>query len=115
MVEEEYQIRRGMLLWLLTAASISEVVRAPRAEVSQGIWMIPPERTKKSLAHRIALGPWGRSLTEVNSERVFSSSRVDGPQTYGWYNARDRVKARMTALAAYSVDLVSSRLTFRMR
>jgi integrase len=68
LVDEQRFVQRGMLLWLLTAARISEVVRAKSAETVDGVWTIPSPRAKNSSAHRIALGPWGRSLIARMSE-----------------------------------------------
>jgi hypothetical protein len=97
--------QRGMLLWLLTAARISEVIFARSEEYSDGVWTIPASRVKNSRAHRIALGPWGRSLMRSNSEWVFPSTRIDGPRLpCGWYKARTRVLARMTEFAGRPVE-----------
>jgi integrase len=94
-----------MLLWLLTAARISEVIFARSEEYSDGVWTIPADRVKNSRAHRIALGPWGQSLIRTNSEWVFPSTRIDGPRLpCGWYKARPRVLARMTAFAGRPVE-----------
>ena len=68
--------QRGMLLWLLTAARISEVIFARSVEYSDGVWTIPANRAKNSRAHRIALGSWGQSLIRTNSEWVFPSARA---------------------------------------
>jgi hypothetical protein len=59
LVHEERDFQRGMLLWLLSAARISEVARATRDEVVGGVWIIPAARAKNSFAHSIALGPRG--------------------------------------------------------
>jgi integrase len=100
LVDEERDYRRGMLLWLLSAARLSELVRAPSCEVVDGVWTIASERTKNSVEHRIALGPWGQRLMQSDSEWVFPSPRGDGPRsTTPWYKARDRVHRRMEALA----------------
>lgn len=99
LVEEDAHFRRGMLLWLLTAARIAEVSRARTEEIVAGVWTIPSERTKNSVEHRIALGPWGLALIKSDSEWVFPAERVDGPRKSGWYKARDRVKKRMEELA----------------
>lgn len=56
--EEERNLQRGMLLWLLTSARLAEVIRARSTEVVDGIWTIPASRSKNSVEHRIALGPW---------------------------------------------------------
>lgn len=105
-VEEERDFRRGMLLWLLTAARISEVGQAKRTELVNGIWTIPPDRAKNSSAHAIALGPWGRSLMSTDSEWVFPAvKKNDRPRNRSvWYKARDRVLARMSKLAGKPIE-----------
>lgn len=105
LVEEERWVQRGMLLWLLTAARISEVARAKTAENANGVWTIPDVRSKNSVAHSIALGPWGRSLFASNHEWVFPAERIDGPRNNSvWYKARDRVLARMTVIAGHPIE-----------
>lgn len=104
LVHEERDFRRGMLLWLLTAARFSEVVRARRSEIVNGVWTIPAERAKNSNAHVVALGPWGRHLMQSNSQWIFPAERIDGPRIAGWYKARDRVRVRMEALAGHPVE-----------
>lgn len=101
---EERDFRRGLLLLLLTAARLSEVTQARSEEVVEGIWTIPAGRTKNSSAHRIALGPWGQRLMHSNNEWVFPAELVEGPRTQGWYEARDRVRARMSEIAGYAVE-----------
>lgn len=102
--EEERDFRRGMILWLLTAARISEVVRAPSSEVVAGIWTIAADRAKSGCAHSIALGPWAQRLMQTNGVWIFPAERVEGPRTTGWYKARDRVKERMEALAGRPIE-----------
>ncbi|MFS2110971.1 tyrosine-type recombinase/integrase [Sphingomonas sp. Sphisp140] len=102
--QEECDLRRGMILWLLTAARISEVVRARADEVVDGVWTVPASRAKNSMAHRIALGPWGQRLMRTNNEWVFPAERVDGPRRSGWYKARDRVHDRMEKLAGRKLE-----------
>lgn len=105
LVDEQPDFRRGMLLWLLTAARISEVGRARSEELVGDVWTIPPSRSKNSIAHSIALGPWGRSLMLSNHEWVFPAETIDGPRNRSvWYKARDRVRARMSKLAGYSIE-----------
>jgi hypothetical protein len=97
-VQEERDFRRGMLLWLLTAARISEVAQAKSEELVGSTWTIPPDRVKNSSAHTIQLGPWGRSLMATNTEWVFPAVIKEGPRNNSvWYKARDRVLARMPA------------------
>ncbi len=100
LVDESRLYQRGMLLWLLTAARISEVILARADEVVGNVWTIPPDRAKNAHAHRIPLGPWGQTLVRTSSEWLFPSDRVDGPRgKRGWYNARTRVLDRMSLLA----------------
>lgn len=105
LVDEERWAQRGMLLWLLTAARISEVAQARTAENVNGVWTIPAARSKNSVAHSIALGPWGRSLFASNHEWVFPAERIDGPRNSSvWYKARDRVLARMAVIAGQPIE-----------
>lgn len=97
--------QRGMLLLLLTAARISEVIFARRAEYREGVWTIPQGRTKNGRSHRIALGPWGQSLMRTNGTWMFPSDRVDGPRApCGWYKARNRVLKRMSWFAGRTIE-----------
>ncbi len=105
LVDEPRHFQRGMLLWLLTAARISEVVRARSDEVVDGVWTIPGVRVKNSIPHSIALGPWGRSLIRSDDEWVFPAPRTNGPRNNSvWYKARDRVLARMMKLSGQSIE-----------
>lgn len=101
LTEEERFVQRGMLLWLLTAARLSEVVQARSQELFEGVWTIPAERTKNSVEHRIALGPWGQQLMASQGRWAFPSPKDQNrPRSYAqWYKARDRVHRRMEALA----------------
>lgn len=105
LVEEEECYQRGMLLWLLTAARRSEVAQARSEEMVDGLWTIPAERTKNSMEHRIALGPWGQQLMRSDGEWVFPSPKCpDTPLSLAqWYKARDRVHRRMENLAGRSL------------
>jgi integrase len=104
LVDEPRDFQRGMLLWLLTAARISEVINARTEEVTGTVWTIPAERVKNSVAHTVALGPWGLSLMRSDQEWVFPAERVEGPRNRSvWYKARDRVIGRMSELAGYSI------------
>lgn len=108
-VEEERDFRRGMLLWLLTAARITEVCHAKRTELVNGVWTIPPERVKNSCAHSIPLGPWGRSLMAADSEWLFPAVKKEGSRNRSvWYKARDRVLARMTEIAGRPIEHFTS-------
>jgi integrase len=105
LIEEERDYRRGMLLWLLTAARRVEVVQARSDELVDDIWIIPAARTKNSVEHQIALGPWGRSLMQSNHEWVFPAPKLDGPRSIScWYKARDRVKKSMERLAGRPIE-----------
>ncbi len=105
LVSEPRHYQRGMLLWLLTAARISEVIYARSDEYQDGVWTIPAHRVKNSRAHRIALGPWGRSLIQSAADWVFPSHRIDGPRApAGWYKARNRVLHRMAQLAGTPIE-----------
>lgn len=102
--QEGWDFRRGFLLCLLTAARISEVVEARAAEIVDGVWTIPAARTKNSIAHKIALGPWGRCLMHTDAEWVFPAERVPGPRKRGWYKALGQVHARMERYAGCTVE-----------
>jgi integrase len=105
LLDEERDYQRGMLLWLLTAARRAEVVLAHRSELSDGVWTIPAERTKNSVEHRIALGPWGWSLMQTDNEWVFPAPKLDGPRSLDcWYKARNRVHRRMERLAGRPIE-----------
>lgn len=101
---EPLHYKRGMLLWLLTAARISEVIFARSDEVEAGVWIIPAGRVKNRKTHRIPLGRWGQSLVKSESDWMFPSTRTDGPRVpRGWYKARDRVLLRMSEFAGRPV------------
>ena len=105
LVEEERDYQRGMLIWLLTAARLTEVSEARSEELAFGIWTIPSERTKNSVEHRIPLGPWGWSLMQSDSEWVFPAPKRDGPRSKDpWYKSRNRVKKRMEMCAGRPID-----------
>lgn len=99
LVDEELVYRRGILLLLLTAARRNELFGARASEIVDGLWTLPAERSKNGLPNYIALGPWGRRLAQTNHEWLFPSPRVEGPQLYGWFKARDRIHARMVEVA----------------
>ena len=102
---EEVEYRRGMLLWLLTAARLSEVTQARSGELAGDVWIIPEERTKNSVEHQIPLGPWGLSLMRSEDEWVFPAPKLTGPRSRDtWYKARNRVKARMEKLAGRPIE-----------
>jgi integrase len=103
LVAEDLVYRRGILLLLLTAARRSELFGAPASEISDGLWTLPPERSKNGLPNYVALGPWGRRLTQTNHKWLFPSPRIAGPQLYGWFKARDRVHARMEELSGKDI------------
>jgi integrase len=105
LVDEELVYRRGMLLWLLTAARLAEVSDARAEELADGVWTIPAARTKNSVEHRIALGPWGWSLMQADGEWIFPAPKLDGPRSRNcWYVARNRVRARMEQIAGRPVE-----------
>jgi integrase len=105
LAHEPRDFQRGMLLLLLTAARISEVVRARSAEVVDGVWTIPRSRAKNSFEHSIALGPWGRSLIASDHQWVFPGPRSNGPRSKSvWYEARDRVLARMIEISGEPIE-----------
>lgn len=100
LVEESPFYRRGFILLLLTAARRNELFGAAATEFVDGIWTLPAERSKNGEANIIALGLWGRRLAETNHEWLFPSSRIDGPQLFGWFKARDRIHLRLEKLAS---------------
>lgn len=105
LAEEERDYQRGMLIWLLTAARLTEVSEARSDELAFGIWTIPAGRTKNSVEHRIPLGPWGWSLMQSESEWVFPAPKLDGPRSKDpWYKSRNRVKKRMELLAGRPIE-----------
>jgi integrase len=105
LVDERRDYQRGMLLWLLTAARLAEVGEARRDELADGVWTIPSSRTKNSVEHQVALGPWGWSLMQSNTEWVFAAPKIDGPRARDcWYKARNRVRKRMTLLAGHPIE-----------
>lgn len=103
LVEEDLTYRRGVVLLLLTAARRSELFEAPADEVVCGVWTLPSERSKNNEENVVALGPWGQRLAQTNHRWLFPSPRVDGPQRSGWFKARDRLHARMEALAGMPI------------
>jgi hypothetical protein len=76
---------------------------APTNEVERGVWTLPEERSKNAEANVVALGPWGCRLARTNDDWLFPSPRLDGPQLYGWFKARDRIHARMEQYAGRPV------------
>lgn len=103
LAEEKRIYQRAVLLLLLSGCRKEEVLGAPANEVHDGVWSIPPERTKNSQTHRIPLSPWGRSLAATNNRWLIPSSRKDGPMLAGWYKVLARIKKRMEALAGRQV------------
>lgn len=105
LVEEERHYQRGMLLWLLTAGRLAEVSEARTEELRGDVWTIPASRTKNSVEHQIALGPWGCSLMASDGEWVFPAPKGNGPRSRNtWYVARNRVKQRMEQLAGRPIE-----------
>ncbi|MDB5575903.1 MAG: hypothetical protein JWR80_1079 [Bradyrhizobium sp.] len=76
---------------------------AGASEVADGVWSIPPERTKNSLLHRIPLAPWGRSLTATNRAWLIPSSRKEGAMMAGWYKVLARIHRRMEEIAGRKI------------
>ncbi|WP_183029931.1 tyrosine-type recombinase/integrase [Altericroceibacterium spongiae] len=101
--DEELTYRRGFILLLLTAARRNELFGASSVEIADGVWTLPPERSKNNQENVVALGPWGRRLARTNYEWLFPSPRIDGPQFYGWFKARDRIHARMEEFAGREI------------
>lgn len=100
---ESLVYRRGFALLLLTAARRNELFGAPSAEIVEGVWILPAERSKNGEANVVALGPWGRRLAQTNHAWLFPSPRLDGPQLFGWFKARDRIHRRMEEIAGCRV------------
>lgn len=102
-VAEERVYRRGFALLLLTAARRNELFGAPASEVVDRVWTLPPERSKNGEENIVAFGPWGARLAHTNEAWLFPSRRIDGPQIYGWFKARDRIHARMEEYAGCKI------------
>ncbi len=100
---EKRLYQRAVLLLLLTGCRKEEVLGAQASEVADGIWSIPPERTKNSLLHRIPLAPWGRSLAATNRAWLIPSSRKEGPMMAGWYKVLARIHRRMEEVAGRTI------------
>ncbi|PZR19195.1 MAG: hypothetical protein DI535_31355, partial [Citrobacter freundii] len=96
---EPLDVRRALLLLLLTAARRGELFGASACEFSNGLWTLPADRSKNGETNFVALGPWGRFLARTNARWLFPSPRVEGPKLDGWFKVRDRVHARMEKLA----------------
>jgi integrase len=104
-VPEPYQFQRGFLLLLLTATRLSEVTQAKSDEFSSGMWTIPAGRTKNSLEHKIALGPWARRLVHSNHEWLFPSARREGAKSNSiWWESRRRIHSRMEKIAGIQLE-----------
>jgi len=105
LAHEPLTYQRGFLLFLLTAARLSEVIGARTRELQDDVWTIPENRAKNARVHRVALGAWGLSLFRSNHEWVFPSSLIDGPQApCGWYKSRNRVLLRMSEYAGRPIE-----------
>lgn len=103
LAEEPLVYRRGIILLLMTAARRNELFGAPAHEIVDGVWTLPVERSKTGKENIVALGPWGRKLAQTNHAWLFPSPRLDGPQIFGWFKARDRLHARMELLAGQPI------------
>jgi integrase len=105
LAEEKRDYRRGMLLWLLTAARLSEVIEGRSREVADGVWTIPASRVKNSAEHVIGLGPWARALVQSETDWFFPAPKADGPRSKNcWHVAVRRVRKRMEAIAGRPVE-----------
>ena len=65
---------RALEFTILTAARVSEVVRARRSEISGDVWTIPAERMKGGKPHRVPLSRGAMELLEAlphNRELIF--------------------------------------------
>lgn len=100
---ESLVYRRGFLLLLLTAARRNELFGAQTSEIVDGVWTLPAERSKNGEANYVVLGPWGQRLVQTNHAWLFPSPRIDGPQLFGWFKARDRVHRQMEELAGSTI------------
>ena len=94
---------RGFILLLLSAARRNELFGAPAAEIVEGVWTLPGERSKNGEVNIIAFGPWGQRLSRTNHKWLFPSPRLDGPQLFGWFSARDRIHERMEKIAGAKI------------
>lgn len=103
LVDEPLIYRRGFMLLLLTAARRNELFGAPASEFVDGLWTLPAARSKNGEENYVALSPWGRALAQTNHEWLFPSPRLDGPQLFGWFQARSRVHKRMEELAGVTI------------
>jgi integrase len=101
--EEDRTRRRGVLLLLLSAARRTELTGAPAKEVADGVWTLPPERSKNGQPNTIAFGPWGRELAKTNHAWLLPSGRIDGPLLHGWFKVRDRLHERMEKKAGEKI------------
>ncbi|MFA7585039.1 MAG: integrase family protein [Novosphingobium sp.] len=104
LVDEPLTYRRGFVLLLLTAARRNELFGAPTSEIVDGVWRLPPERSKNGEENIVELGPWGRRLAQTNHIWLFPSPRIDGPQLCGWFKARDRIHRKMEELAGKAIS-----------
>lgn len=104
---EPRPFQRGWLLWLLTAVRRNELTEGRSTEVEQGVWTIPATRSKNGIEHAIALGPWGASLVQSDSEWIIPNDRRDGPRIWGWPKSRNRIVERMSAYAGRPVKRFS--------
>jgi len=102
--EEPDACRRGWLLMLLTAVRRSELTRAQSSEVGDGFWTIPAERSKNSIPHSIALGPWSQALIVSGKKWIVPAEQAEGPRIHGWSRSRDRILKRMSRFAGYPID-----------
>ncbi len=80
-------IRLALRLQLVTAQRKGEVIAAEWTEFGDGVWTIPPEKSKNGMAHRVPLSPLALNLLEAikanagESRWLFPSPRGDRPAT----------------------------------
>ncbi|MEG8031853.1 integrase arm-type DNA-binding domain-containing protein [Sphingomonas aurantiaca] len=108
---EKRTVQRAMILWLLTATRKLELLEASTSEYRSGVWTLPADRVKNGTAHNIALGPWGRSLFQMNGEYVFparvrADSTDDSTPTManGWYAICTRITDNMSKISGKTVE-----------
>jgi hypothetical protein len=104
---EPLHFRRAWLLWLLTAVRRTELTGGRSDEVDNGVWTIPEERSKNSIEHVVALGPWGNSLIQSGNEWIIPNEKEDGPRVWGWPKSRNRILTRMAEYAGRTINRFS--------
>ncbi|CAM5290449.1 hypothetical protein [Sphingobium scionense] len=74
---EPLDVRRALLLPLLTAARRGVLFGASACEFSNWLWTLPADRSKNGETNFVALGAWGRFLAQTNARWLIPSPRVD--------------------------------------